>query len=76
MVHLVFPLGYIATGYYRHGLIHKIEDCNLLLSFTSSSLTHSKHSDNNISMVFNRLKSAAYVYATRFSIQTFYVLLT
>jgi len=71
MVHLVFPLGYIAIGYFRHGLIYKIKDCNFLLSFTSPSLTHSKHSDNNVSVVFNPLKSTAYFYATRFTIQTF-----
>ena len=75
MVHLVFPLGYFAIGYSRRGLIYKIEDCNFLLTFTSPSLTHSKHSDNNISMVFNPLKSTAYFYATRFNIQAFYVLL-
>jgi hypothetical protein len=37
-VHLVFPLGFIAIGHYRHGPIYEIEDCNFLLSFTSPSL--------------------------------------
>ena len=75
MVHLVFSLGYIAFGYI--GLIYKIEDSPIfLLSFTSLSLAHSEHSDSNISMLFNALKSTAYFCATRFNIQTFYVLLT